>query len=69
MNCLPRPSVVVAFHSGNGHTEVLADFLARRAGPDTVLVAVDAMTETQWTELDRADCRDLRRRTGNVAPR
>jgi hypothetical protein len=34
-----------------------------------VLVAVDAMTETQWTELDRVDCRDLRRRAGNVAPR
>lgn len=55
MNCLPPPSVVVAFHSSNGHTEVLAGALARGAGPDTVLVAVDAMTETQWAELDRAD--------------
>ena len=55
MNCLPRPSVVVAFHSGNGHTEVLAEAVALGAGPGTPRVAVDAMTETQWTELDRAD--------------
>jgi multimeric flavodoxin WrbA len=55
MTCSPRPTVAVAYHSGNGHTEVLAAAVARGAGPDTVLVPVHAMTETHWTELDRAD--------------
>lgn len=55
MNCLARPSVAVAFHSGNGHTEVLAEAVARGAGQDTLLIPVPTMTETQWTELDRAD--------------
>lgn len=53
-----RPSVAVAFHSGYGHTAVLAEAVARgaaSAGADVVSVAVDAITDEQWAQLDAAD--------------
>ena len=53
-----RPTVAIAFHSGYGHTAVLAEAVARgaaSAGADVVAVAVDGITEEQWTQLDAAD--------------
>ncbi|MET7726057.1 flavodoxin family protein [Streptomyces mirabilis] len=54
----PQPRVVVAFHSGYGHTAVLAEAVQRgaeKAGAHVTFVAVDAITDEQWHELDRAD--------------
>ena len=53
-----RPTVAIAFHSGYGHTAVLAEAVARgaaSAGADVVAIAVDGITEEQWTQLDAAD--------------
>lgn len=53
-----RPSVAIAFHSGYGHTAVLAEAVARgaaSAGADVVSIAVDGITEEQWIQLDAAD--------------
>jgi NAD(P)H dehydrogenase (quinone) len=52
------PGVTIAYHSGFGHTAVLADAIAacaREAGADVTVVAVDRMTETDWDILDAAD--------------
>ncbi|MCX5087925.1 flavodoxin family protein [Streptomyces sp. NBC_00365] len=54
----PQPRVVVAFHSGYGHTAVLAEAVqhgAEKAGAHVTFVAVDAITDEQWHELDTAD--------------
>ncbi|MFM7330259.1 MAG: flavodoxin family protein [Brachymonas sp.] len=48
--------VAVVYHSGYGHTQRMADFVAKGAGAD--LVAIDAdgnLTEAQWATLDAAD--------------
>ncbi|MGW1064070.1 flavodoxin family protein [Streptomyces aureus] len=53
-----RPSVAVAFHSGYGHTAVLAEAVARgarSANANVVSIAVDAVTDEQWAALDAAD--------------
>ncbi|MFD0258126.1 flavodoxin family protein [Kitasatospora indigofera] len=53
-----RPTVAVAYHSGYGHTAVLAEAVARGAGATgatVVTVAVDTITEEQWAQLDAAD--------------
>ena len=53
-----RRTVAIAFHSGYGHTAVLAEAVARGAASadaDVVAVAVDGITEEQWTQLDAAD--------------
>jgi multimeric flavodoxin WrbA len=50
--------LTVAFHSGFGHTAVLANAVAdgaRAAGAAVELVAVDALTEADWRGLDAAD--------------
>ncbi|KUI40256.1 flavodoxin family protein [Mycobacterium sp. GA-2829] len=52
------PHVAVAYHSGFGHTAVLADAVAdgaRSAGAVVGLVALDALADTDWTTLDHAD--------------
>lgn len=52
------PCVVVAFHSGYGHTAVLAEAVAdgaRAAGAKVALVPVDALTDQAWHALDNAD--------------
>ncbi|MFD4997560.1 flavodoxin family protein [Streptomyces buecherae] len=54
----PPPSVVVAFHSGYGHTTVLAEAVRRGAadaGAEVALVPVDTITDAQWQQLDDAD--------------
>jgi NAD(P)H dehydrogenase (quinone) len=53
-----RPSLAIAFHSGYGHTAVLAEAVARgaaAAGADVASIAVDAITDEQWAQLDAAD--------------
>lgn len=53
-----RPHVLVAFHSGYGHTAVLAEAVVRgalSAGAEATPVPVDTITEEQWAQLDNAD--------------
>ncbi len=48
--------VAVVFHSGYGHTQRVAQFVAEGAGAE--VIAIDAngdITEAQWTALDAAD--------------
>ena len=55
---IAAPAVAIAYHSGYGHTAVLADAVAagaREAGADLTVIAVDRMTETDWDILDAAD--------------
>jgi NAD(P)H dehydrogenase (quinone) len=52
------PSVAVAYHSGFGHTAVLADAVAAgaaQAGAHVTLMAVDDMGDDGWNILDGAD--------------
>jgi multimeric flavodoxin WrbA len=53
-----QPRVAIAFHSGYGHTAVIAEAVARgaaTAGADVVSIPVDAITDEQWAQLDAAD--------------
>ncbi|KMS84807.1 MULTISPECIES: flavodoxin family protein [Streptomyces] len=53
-----RPSVAVAYHSGYGHTAVLAEAVHRGAaktGADTTLIDVTTITDEDWHRLDTAD--------------
>ncbi|WP_179472828.1 flavodoxin family protein [Mycolicibacterium vinylchloridicum] len=52
------PQIVVAYHSGFGHTAALAHAVARGAestGATVRLIAVDAVGDEDWAELDAAD--------------
>ncbi|MER6785057.1 flavodoxin family protein [Streptomyces sp. NPDC000658] len=52
------PVVAVAYHSGYGHTAVLAEAVragAADAGAEVHLIKVDEITEEQWTLLDGSD--------------
>jgi NAD(P)H dehydrogenase (quinone) len=53
-----RPAVVVAYHSGFGHTAHLARAVAegaRAGGASVALIAVDTVTDEHWAALDDAD--------------
>lgn len=53
-----RPSIVVAYHSGFGHTATLADAVARGAragGAEVTSINVEAMSDSDWNLLDDAD--------------
>lgn len=53
-----RPAIVIAYHSGFGHTATLASAVAdgaRAEGADVSAVAVDTMTDADWATLDGAD--------------
>jgi NAD(P)H dehydrogenase (quinone) len=53
-----RPTVAIAFHSGHGHTAVLAEAVARgaaAAGAEVLSIAVYAITAEQWARLDASD--------------
>ncbi|MER7673512.1 flavodoxin family protein [Kitasatospora sp. NPDC096128] len=53
-----RPTVALAYHSGYGHTAVIAEAVARgaaAAGAEVISIAVDTITEEQWAQLDAAD--------------
>ncbi|MEU9289975.1 flavodoxin family protein [Streptomyces sp. NPDC048275] len=55
---IPQPRVAIAFHSGYGHTAVLAEAVRRgaeKAGAHVAFIQVDATTDEQWSELDAAD--------------
>jgi NAD(P)H dehydrogenase (quinone) len=55
---IAAPALAIAYHSGFGHTAVLADAVAagaREAGADVTVIAVDQMAETDWDILDAAD--------------
>jgi NAD(P)H dehydrogenase (quinone) len=52
------PTVVIAYHSGFGHTATLASAVAsgaRSGGVRVIVIAVDAMTDADWDVLDTAD--------------
>ncbi|MEU6146879.1 flavodoxin family protein [Streptomyces sp. NPDC047081] len=58
MSSPSRPMVAVAFHSGYGHTAVIAEAVARgaaEAGADVISIPVDTITDEQWARLDAAD--------------
>ncbi|HKH52604.1 MAG TPA: flavodoxin family protein [Mycobacterium sp.] len=55
---IAAPTVAVAYHSGFGHTAVLADAVAagaREAGADVSVVGVDRMSDEVWDILDGSD--------------
>jgi NAD(P)H dehydrogenase (quinone) len=55
---IAAPEVAVAYHSGFGHTAVLADAVAagaRDAGAHVTVIAVQNMTDADWDVLDGAD--------------
>ncbi|WP_455409962.1 flavodoxin family protein [Streptomyces hiroshimensis] len=55
---MPQPVVSVAYHSGFGHTAVLAEAVrdgAADAGATVHLVNVDEMTDAAWELLDASD--------------
>ena len=55
---IAAPTLVIAYHSGFGHTAVLADAVAagaREAGADVSVIAVDRMNDADWDMLDGAD--------------
>ncbi|WP_338700953.1 flavodoxin family protein [Streptomyces sp. Q6] len=52
------PVVAIAYHSGYGHTAVLAEAVrtgAVQAGAEAHLIKVDEITEEEWARLDASD--------------
>lgn len=52
------PKMAIAYHSGNGHTEVLAQSVqagAESAGAQVSMVTVEVMDDAKWAALDEAD--------------
>lgn len=50
-------SIVIAYHSGYGHTKKVAEAIAKGARADNTfvsLVPVDGITDAQWDEMDKA---------------
>ena len=55
---IAAPTLVVAYHSGFGHTAVLAEAVAagiRDEGAHVTLITVGAMADDDWDTLDGAD--------------
>ena len=55
---IAAPTLVVAFHSGFGHTATLADAVAtgaRDTGADVIVMPVDRLSDLDWDRLDGAD--------------
>ncbi len=55
---MTTPVVSIAYHSGYGHTAVLAEAVragAAAAGVEVHLIKVDEITDEQWATLDRSD--------------
>ena len=55
---IAAPAVAIAYHSGFGHTAVLAEAVAagaRDAGAHVTIIAVDRMAAEDWDVLDGAD--------------
>ncbi|MFG2603369.1 flavodoxin family protein [Streptomyces sp. NPDC048514] len=52
------PTLAIAYHSGRGHTDVLAQAVragAEAAGAKVNMVTVEAMDDAKWETLDAAD--------------
>ncbi|MDX2828252.1 flavodoxin family protein [Streptomyces ipomoeae] len=55
---MTSPIVSIAYHSGYGHTAVLAEAVqrgAKEAGAVVNLIAVGEITDLQWEQLDASD--------------
>ena len=55
---IAAPAMAIAYHSGFGHTAVLAEAVAagaREAGAYVSVIAVNQMTDADWDILDAAD--------------
>ncbi|MGW1159584.1 flavodoxin family protein [Streptomyces sp. NPDC002519] len=55
---MTTPVVSIAYHSGHGHTAVLAEAVregAAEAGAQVHLIRADEITEEQWATLDGSD--------------
>ncbi|MFE9062009.1 flavodoxin family protein [Streptomyces violaceusniger] len=55
---MTTPVVSIAYHSGYGHTAVIAEAVragAAEAGAEVHLIKVDEITDEQWETLDRSD--------------
>ncbi|MFF9409006.1 flavodoxin family protein [Streptomyces anandii] len=55
---MTTPVVSIAYHSGHGHTAVLAEAVragAVEAGAEVHLITVDEITDEQWAALDASD--------------
>jgi NAD(P)H dehydrogenase (quinone) len=55
---IAAPALAIAFHTGFGHTAVLADAVAegaREAGAHVCVIPVDRMSDADWDLLDGAD--------------
>ncbi|MEV3858243.1 flavodoxin family protein [Streptomyces sp. NPDC050095] len=55
---VPAPVVSIAYHSGYGHTAVVAEAVrtgAVQAGAEVHLINVDEITEEEWARLDASD--------------
>ncbi|MEV6114207.1 flavodoxin family protein [Streptomyces sp. NPDC052109] len=55
---MTTPVVSIAYHSGYGHTAVLAEAVrtgAADAGAEVHVIKVDEITDEQWETLDRSD--------------
>lgn len=55
---MTSPIVSIAYHTGYGHTAVLAEAVergAKEAGATVNLIAVDEITDAQWEQLDTSD--------------
>ena len=48
--------IAVVYHSGYGHTQRVAEFVAKGAGADMVVIDANGdLTDEQWATLDAAD--------------
>ncbi|MCQ8186731.1 flavodoxin family protein [Streptomyces rugosispiralis] len=55
---MTTPVVSIAYHSGYGHTAVIAEAVragAAEAGAEVHVIKVDEITDEQWETLDRSD--------------
>ncbi|MFJ8008006.1 flavodoxin family protein [Streptomyces fagopyri] len=55
---MSTPVVSIAYHSGYGHTAVLAEAVragAAEAGAEVHLIKVDGITDAEWERLDASD--------------
>ncbi|MFF2999263.1 flavodoxin family protein [Streptomyces sp. NPDC057950] len=55
---MSTPVVSIAYHSGYGHTAVLAEAVrsgAAEAGAEVHLIKIDGITDAEWERLDASD--------------
>ena len=55
---MATPKVAIAYYSGYGHTQVLADAVAAGAksgGAEVTMIQVDQITDEDWAALDGSD--------------